>query len=272
MKKLFVLVIALLLNGVSTALNPIREYKVTPKEFGMDFDEVTLKTDDNLTLFGWYFNSPSKSGRAIILSHDGDGNMADLIELASNFVTLGYNVLTYDYRGYGKSDDFEINTNFYIYAQFEKDLNAAMDYVRLKKSGITSLSLYGEGMGAGLSLAVTSNNKRISKVIADSPYSNFEAMKKRIKEVHGIDMFFPLAFNKLTLEPVYALAQTNAQVKRYLFICGDSDKLCTPKDLKELSKIVKNTSTIYIVKKATSENTFSIDKAKYFEEIRKFLN
>ena len=271
MKRIISLFTFLTIVSISFALNPVKEYAISPDEYGMKYSKVKFETSDGLNLFGWYFNAPKTSGKAIILSHNGDGNMADLIELAGQFISAGFNVLTYDYRGYGKSDDFKINKNFYIYAQFEKDLNAAINFINTKRSGITTITLYGQGIGAGLSLSVAARNKRVAKVIADSPYSTLLQIQKKFMDVKNKDVKIPLAYDKNILEPLFALENRTAKLKKYLFIVGGSDKIYTTKDIKSLSKIVKSTATVHVVKDATAKTTFAKDKAKYFEIIRKFV-
>ena len=96
MKKSIVLILALLFSFAAFSLEPSREYAVTPADYGIDYDEVTIQTSDNMNLHGWYFKTKETSYKMIIISDDGNGNMADLIEIATNFVSIGYNVLTYD--------------------------------------------------------------------------------------------------------------------------------------------------------------------------------
>ena len=180
MKSITFLLVLLFAINYILALNPSRTYSTKPDEYGLRYEEVIIKTKDNMQLKGWFYNAPGESKKIIILSDDGDGNMADLIELASNFVSLGYNVLTYDYRGFGESSDFNINPKFYIYAQFEKDLTAAITYVRKHHSKLKQVDLYGLGIGAGLSISVGSNRSGINKIIADSPYSTLEKTYEKI--------------------------------------------------------------------------------------------
>ena len=132
---------------VVTALKPEPKFAASPADFGMKYRDVEFKTSDGLTLKGWYFNPKNQSGTVVVISHDGDENMAKMIELASYFTTLGVNVLTYDYRGYGNSDAFQINNKFFIYGQFEKDLQAAIDFARKGCGTISQVFLYGKGMG-----------------------------------------------------------------------------------------------------------------------------
>jgi len=271
MKKLFFLTLTLLVATSAFALNPSRKYAARPGDFGLEYDEVTIQTSDNLNLKGWLYKPQTPSFKMIILSGSGDGNMADLIEVASNFVTLGYNVLTYDYRGYGESEDFNINNNFFIYAQFEKDLNAAIDYSRKYYSKMKIVDLYGVQVGAGLSIAVGCNRKEIFQVIADSPYSTLEGIKKKFKEFAGKDVMLPLGFNKYMIEPFYALESKGTAIYGVLLIAGEKELVYSPTDIKELSKVQKNRSTVVIVKDATAAETFTKDKNKYFENIRDFL-
>jgi hypothetical protein len=252
------------------ALNPSRQYSVKPTDFGMKYNEIKIPTSDGLTLNAWYFPSSQTSYKVMVLSDDGNGNMADLMEQVGIFLSLGYNVLTYDYRGYGASSDFEIKPNFYIYAQFLKDLNAVVDYLKKEKTNLPKIHLYGIGIGAGLSIAVAAN-RNLGTVIADSPYTTFDLAKQRIKEANGQDVLLPLGYNKNECEPKYALETKGGQLSSVFFIVGDNDPVYTVKDIKELEKIRSSISSVYIVKNSTGGNNLSVNKEKYMEEIKKFL-
>jgi len=271
MKKTLLVALFALLISSSFAINPSRKYSAKPSDFGLNYEEVNIETEDNLTLKGWLYKPAETSYKMIILSDDGDGNMADLIEIASNFVSLGFYVLTYDYRGFGESADFTLNNNFYIYAQFEKDLQGAINYTRKYQSKMKITDLYGIGIGGALSIAVGTSRPEIHQVIADSPYSTLEDMKKRIKEKRNLDVLLPLGFNKYLLEPYYALEKNGTAIYSVMFICGEIDDLVTPDDMKNLVKVQKNRSSLFIVKGVTSKETFTKDKNAYFEEIRTFL-
>jgi uncharacterized protein len=271
MKKLLIVTGCILLGYGAYSLDPSRTYSARPGDYGLNYEEVSFPTDDKLNLKGWLYKPATVSYKMIILSDDGHGNMADFIELASYFVTLGYNVLTYDYRGYGESDDFDINTNFYIYAHFEKDLQAAINYVRKYHSKMKVVNLYGKGIGAALSITIGASRKEISQVIADSPYSKLEDMKKRIKEKRGVDVLLPLGYDKYILEPYFAMESKTQTLEGILLIAGEADDLVTPADLRELSKLQRKLATVFTVKGVKSEDTFTTDKNNYFEQIRAFL-
>ena len=41
---------------------------------------------------------------------------------------MGYAVVTYDYRGYGESKEYEFDEDRYLYAQFATDLETMITY------------------------------------------------------------------------------------------------------------------------------------------------
>lgn len=268
--KLIYLFCAVITASGLYALNPVRTYSVNPSDFGMKYEEIKINSTDNVTLNAWYFPSSQTSYKIIVLSDDGDGNMCGVMEQVSIFLSLGYHVICYDYRGFGKSSDFEIKPGFYIYAQFEKDLNAVVDYLKKERTNIPKIHLYGVGIGAGLSIAVACN-RNLGTVIADSPYSTFELAKTRIKEALNQDVLIPLGYNKVECEPKYALESKGGQLSGVLYISGDKDPVYTPRDIKELMKLRSNISSIYVVKNSTGSNNLSADKEKYLSEIKNFL-
>ena len=268
MKQTLLLLACICAYVTSFALNPSKDYKVTPDQYGMDYKEISIPTADNLQLNAWVFKASTDTRKYIIISGNGDGNMADNLEIAAQFLSGGYNVVMYDYRGYGKSSDFKILPNMYIYPQFVKDLVAVCDYTR--KFYNTQFDMYGVGIGAGLSLSVGAQRPEVRRIIADAPYSTLEDMKNRIKQVQGTDVMMPLAYDKMFIEPKYALEKGD-QLYGIMLIVGEKDPLVTPNDMKELKEVHSKGCTIYIVPGVTNDKNFTSNKNAYFNQIKKFL-
>lgn len=269
MKKLIgtiALVAACLFTFNADALNPSKTYKVTPDKFGMTYKEEKIKTPDNAILNAWLFELPHKTTNWVVISGSGDGNMADNLEIINSFMSAGFNVVAYDYRGYGTSSDFKIDADLYIYPQFIVDLNAVLDYLR-KSRAITKFNLYGLNIGAGLSIGVGANRAETQKVIADGPWIGLEVMKKKIKEKMNKDINMPFGFDK-NYEPMYAMEKTKG-MKGLMVITSPQDMLVNTNDIKQIKGISEN----YIVKTSPSNaENFSTDKNAYFEKVSGFLN
>ncbi len=269
MKKILTLVFALALTSKVFALNPSREYPVLPSDYGMDYKEVMIPATDDVKLAAWIFKPSGESKKYIIISDDGNGNMDDNIELVAQFLSIGYNVITYDYRGFGKSDDFAINKSFYIYPQFTKDITGVIEYTR--KYYTTVMDMYGIGIGAGLSLAVGANRIEVKRVIADATYSSFEETKARYSDRDNIDYLMPLVYDKLFMEPKYALVSKGTHFYGILYIVGEKDLIFGPDDAKTLQKIHPKNAEIYVVPGVESSENFSTNKNVYFDHIKKFI-
>lgn len=256
----------ILFAGNILALNPSKTYKNTPDKFGMKYKEEKIKTPDGMVLNGWFFEQTKKTNNWIIISGSGDGNMGDLLEVVNSFLSTGYNVCTYDYRGYGSSSDFKIDADLYIYPQFIVDLNAVCDYLR-KSRAITKFDLYGLNIGAGLSIGVGANRTETRKIIADGSWTGLEPMKKRIKEKLSKDVNMPFGYDKMH-EPMYAMEKPKAQGVKLMVIVSPQDQLIGPAEM----RLIKNINDTYIVKDSPSnDQNFSTDKNTYFERVSKFL-
>ncbi len=269
MKKIVTLVLAIVLTTNVFALNPSREYAIKPSDFGMDYKEVIISATDDVKLAAWIFKPASESKKFMIISDDGNGNMADNIELVAQFLSVGYNVITYDYRGFGKSDDFEINKNFFIYPQFTKDVIGVVEYTR--KYYTTVMDMYGIGIGAGLSLAIGANRIEVKRIIADAPYSTFEETKARMYDKLNVQVFMPLVYDKIFMEPKYALAEKGSHLYGILYIVGETDEVFGPVEAKLLQKVHPKNAEVYVVPGVESAENFTKNKNVYFDNIKKFI-
>ena len=251
----------------ASALNPSKEYKMRPEKFGMTYKEEKIPEKDGAILNAWFFDAKIKTTNWMVISGNGEGNMADNIEIASQFLSAGWNVCLYDYRGYGESSDFTIDGDIFIYPQFTTDLNAVLDYLR-KSRAITKFDLYGIGIGGGLSLGVGANRTETRKIIADGPWVSLEQIKKKIKTALNKDVIIPFGFDK-NYEPLYATDKSRPNIKGVMVIVSTQDNLVNPSDIKQL----RGVSETFIVKNSASNaENFSSDKNAYFVKVTKFLN
>jgi len=139
----------------------------TPAAFGLEFRELELHATDGVRLHGWFL--PAKDAgatRAVLVSHGNAGSIEGRIELAQTFLELGWSVLLYDYRGYGKSSGTPDEDGTY------RDAEAA--YAELTvATGIPAerLVLYGESLGAAITLELARRHP-CAAVISESAFTS----------------------------------------------------------------------------------------------------
>lgn len=274
-KYAFFLLIALLFTSSATyALNPSRTYKQLPDKYNMEYTAHDVKTADGAVLKAWYFPGNEKTTRLILISHNGEGNMADYLRRVDQFTSIGYNVVTYDYRGFGESSEFEIDNNMYLYPHFQDDMKAMIDFCR--QQFVQTFHLYGWGIGAGLSLGIGWNRNEIKAIIADTPFLSMEDLENRF-EAWDNPMEVPFAGYDKKHEPIYSLDIEPATLKNtsksVLLMIGSNDILYKVDDMEKLvakqKKIVSK--DIYVVENPDRKDNFRIDKAGYFGAMSEFL-
>ncbi len=82
---------------------PSRAITITPANMGIEAEDVWFESANGKKLHGWFaFHDPDAV--TILFSHGNAGNISGRVHTMKNFVDMGFNVLIYDYQGYGKSE------------------------------------------------------------------------------------------------------------------------------------------------------------------------
>ena len=276
MKRPFLLFLLCLIFHQVQALNPSRTYKQLPDKYNMKYTPHTVSTKDGAKLKAWHFpaSTKSKTTKLILICHSGEGNMADYLRRVDQFTSIGYNVVTFDYRGYGESSDFEIDKNMYIYPHYTKDVNAMIDFCR--KQYVATFDMYGWGIGGGLSLGIGYNRKEIKKIIADTPFLSMEDLESRFEDWEE-PMEVPFAGYDKKYEPIYTLDNppsiAEGQTKKVKLIIGSNDVLFEKSDMEKLVSKRKKVfdSSIYVVENPDRKDNFKSSKEGYMKDVKTFL-
>jgi len=129
------------------AINPDREYIRTPDSVKWNYQQLDIHTPDGFRLNTWIYEAKPENDRdtVLILAYPDAGNMSYFVYHAAILANSGYTVVTFDYRGFGKSQDFEIQKELLYYKEFAWDLEAVVDSISNKmpnkKIGIWAMSM-----------------------------------------------------------------------------------------------------------------------------------
>ena len=121
-----------------------RELESDPREHGLDYAPLTLATADGERLDAWFVPAPQANAVVLIL-HGNAGNMSHRMDTIAMFHRLGYGVLIFDYRGYGRSTGRPSEEGLY------RDAVAAWDHLT-RQRGIApgQIVLFGESLGGAV--------------------------------------------------------------------------------------------------------------------------
>ena len=164
-----------LLQGkmVFLANMPSRELTASPKDIGLEFENITLTTSDNERLHGWFV--PADGARGVVLFFHGNaGNISHRLDSIAIFNRLGLDTLIIDYRGYGESSGKTSEQGTYLDAQ------AACDYL-VSDRGVPAerIVIFGRSLGGAIGAWLGSQH-RPAAVIIESSFSSGVDMAKRL--------------------------------------------------------------------------------------------
>lgn len=147
-----------------------RRVEGTPENFGLHFEDVQLRTPDNVILRGWFLDSPGARATVIVV-HDSAGTRTDqsqgLLALQRDYVSRGFNVFAFDLRGRGESSGMRDRLG----SAEQRDVAVAIAYVRRRTEELP-LVLHGFGLGGSLVIATVAAGAPADAVIADSPFAS----------------------------------------------------------------------------------------------------
>lgn len=126
---------------------PSRSIDRTPASAGLAYRDLDLTTDDGERLHGWWIDRRAAARGSVLLCHGNAGNVGDRVAHADVLTRVGFDVLLFDYRGYGSSSGRPGEQGTY------RDARAALRCL-LGRAGVDPARvLYlGESLGGGVAL------------------------------------------------------------------------------------------------------------------------
>jgi pimeloyl-ACP methyl ester carboxylesterase len=175
--------------GVSIVL-PYKESVGTPPA---GFETITLMTDDQLTLAGWY--KPPSNGAVIILIHGAGGSREGMRPYAEMLTRHGYGVLALDLRGHGASEG---RTNRFGWHGI-RDVGAAVTFLQARDE-VKAIGGLGSSLGGEVLLGAASTYPAIKAIAADG------ATARSLDELTALPSERPL-YRNFTARVMYAAVQ-----------------------------------------------------------------
>lgn len=198
--------------------------------FPLTFEEHDIEVEKDSCINALLFKADNSKG-CVLYHHGNARSVLDWGSNAHDFVSRGYDVLFYDYRGYGKSDG-EISSE----AQLVEDGRKVYRWLLTKYSPDKIIQM-GRSLGSGLAvqLAVEFNSP---KLILETPYSSIVRIARRTMPFLPVKLL--LKYKMMSLNHVQ-----NFDGEIYS-IHGTNDKIIPIKHSKTLSKKNKRVKLITI--------------------------
>ena len=123
---------------------PARELTDRPARLYMD---LTFATSDGVPLHGWWVPADGSPRGHVLFLHGNAGNIADRVPHVTLLAEAGFDVLAFDYRGYGRSGGRASEHGTYL------DARAALAALLEREAVAPERVLYvGESLGGAIAL------------------------------------------------------------------------------------------------------------------------
>ncbi|KAH7820002.1 putative alpha/beta hydrolase [Monocercomonoides exilis] len=173
-----------------------KPFRLNPQYFGSSYETIHVKTSDGKQLEGWWIPY-TKNEPLMVYCHGNAGNLESrAFKLATINQQLHLNILAFDYRGYGHSEN-----EFPTHDGIRADVNAAVDLAQefVNQGKASELWIYGHSLGGAIAVDYVRQHpdKATTLILENSPMS-LRAMAAIIapKIIHpAIDYIFDNVWN-----------------------------------------------------------------------------
>jgi uncharacterized protein len=143
-------VVAVVLFFILRRLEYMATYNPEPYVPGPDWalpangEEVWIKVANGERIHGWFLRAMKQPAIATVLHcHGNGGNLSSVVWVAQDFAKRGFDVMIFDYRGYGRSEG-RLTDEWGLYADAEAVYNHLISERGVK---VEKLALYGQSLG-----------------------------------------------------------------------------------------------------------------------------
>jgi pimeloyl-ACP methyl ester carboxylesterase len=152
----------------------------TPADRGLDAESVTLTTDDDVELAGWYVSG--SNGAAVVLLHGAGSTRSEVLDQAEVLARNDYGVLMIDARGHGESGGTAMDFGWYG----DLDVAAGTDYLLGRDDvGSGRIGVVGMSMGGEEAIGAAATDPNIEAVIAEGATGRTAADKSWLSDEYG---------------------------------------------------------------------------------------
>lgn len=180
---LVVAAICLSVVGPAVAVNnvPATALGDDPSSRGLDHEDVTLTTADDVRLAAWYV--PSANGAAVVLRHGAGSTRSNVLDQAEVLARHGYGVLMVDARGHGDSEGRAMDFGWWG----DLDIEAATRHLAQRVDvDPARIGVVGMSMGGEEAIGAAASDTRIHAVVAEGATARTAADKDWLSEVYGV--------------------------------------------------------------------------------------
>ncbi len=239
---------------------PEPDWWATPTDLGLRAEEVFLTSEPDVQLHAWFFPQPLTEARRVPLAtllfcHGNAGNASHRLENVYYLLQTGFQVLLFDYRGYGHSAGQPSEQGLY------RDALSAWGHLveRPDTLGVPRI-IFGRSLGGAVAVELATRVEADGLVI-ESTFTSIRTLAR---------LMFPLPLPELPVK--YDSLSKIGQIQTPLLaIHGEEDELIPFADGRALFEAAPEPKVWYPIPGAGHNDTYLVGGSAYFRRLGAFV-
>lgn len=232
---------------------PDAHWIATPTDLGLEAEEVILEPEPGVQLHAWFFPHPAPLA-SLLFCHGNAGNVGHRLENVHYLVETGFQVLLFDYRGYGHSSGQPTEAGLYH--------DAATAWLHLMERPDTTSApriIFGRSLGGAVAVDLASRADA-SGLIVESTFTSIRTLVRLIYHL-------PLPELPVRYDSLSKIRQLKMPL---LAIHGERDELIPFADGRTLFEAAPEPKTWYPIPGAGHNDTYVTGGDGYFRQLTAF--
>ena len=232
---------------------PSGPFEQTPAAWGLVFEDLAIETTDGERLHGWWVGAGSPPIGHLLLCHGNAGNVGDRVLHARLLSEAGFDVLLFDYRGYGRSSGKPSEEGTY------RDARAARAAL-LRRPGVEGARVFylGESLGGAVALALSLECPPRGLVLQ----STFTSVREMAR------LHYPLVPGALIPDVYPSLGRIRELDAPLLVLHGEYDTIVPPAHGRAIFEAARHPKRMHIFPGAGHNDLVPLAGAAYAQVIR----
>ena len=230
----------------------------TPRDFGVEFDAVSIATRDGEQLRGWWLRHPSPKA-TILYFHGNGGNLSMWTPILAGIVQHGYEVFAFDYRGYGLSTGRPSEQGLY------RDVDAVVDYFTTHASNDVPRIYWGRSLGVVMAAYAASLDAPRGLVL-ESGFPSARSLLRDSPLMFALSLFASYRF------PAAAFLQRLKTRTPLLILHGDADRIVPINQGHALFEAASEPKQFVTILGGDHNDATPADPATYWRAVEGFLD
>ncbi len=169
-KQTWVLLVALVMSGCASQhyYDASSQIEQTPADRGLEYEAVTFSSRDGTRLRAWFLPAVGPAVATVLHFHGKSDNMSGHLRFVDWLPAEGFNVLLFDYRGFGESEGHPSPRGVH------QDALAALEYVR-SRADLDPVLVFGQSLGGAIAIAAVAEagSADVRAVVTESTLSSY---------------------------------------------------------------------------------------------------